>query len=259
MHVKKLLIALGICAMLPVSQAHAYEVNRSFDQDRTGIAVYHPDGRWSGTSDALEPRPALSLAKIYLAYYVLYNGSAEERGLVRDMIRHSSDDKAQQLDNAYPEAIGQIADDFNLNDTSRNGAWGRTTTSPYDMSRFIASILWDPKARPLFDAMEDVADTAADGFRQEFGTAKLDRVTGFKTGWSDDQISATGSVAYGKIGDEVWVATALTNGDAFDNTADAIRGIDQIEEERVRPSRVAALKAWKRGDPIPFPLKRNDR
>lgn len=72
------------------------------------------------------------------------------------------------------------------------------------------------------------------------------------------QASATGSLAYGLIGDDVWVATALTDGDAYDNTADAIQGINQIEEERERPRKAASLKAWHLGDPIPFLLKRRD-
>lgn len=251
---KKLVPLLCACLLLSAAPAQAYEVDRTYDNERTALAVYHPDGRWSGTRDALEPRPALSLAKLYLGYYVLYNGTDEEKDLVKNMVRRSSDTYAQQLDAAYPDAIDEIAADFDLPGTSRNGAWGRTTTTPYDMSKFLASILWDPKAKPLLDGMRSVSSTAEDGFPQVFGAAKLDNVEGFKTGWSDDKESETGSVAFGEIGDETWVVAALTSGDAYDNTADAIRGVKQIEEQKHRARLMHNLRGWKLGDPLPVPF-----
>lgn len=256
--VKKLGPAFSACLIALAAHtpapAAAYEYDTTYDHERTGIAVYHPDGRWSGTSDALETRPALSLAKLYLGYYVLYHGTDSEKELVKDMVRRSSDTYAQRLDRAYPEAIDEIAEDFDLRDTARNGAWGRTTTSPYDMAKFVASILWDPRARPLLDGMKSVSDTAEDGFPQVFGTAKLDNVEGFKTGWADDKVSETGSVAFGQIGDDVWVAAALTEGDAYDNTADAIRGIKQIEEKKNSRFRLSLPRGWKVGEPLPVPF-----
>ena len=254
--VKKLVSALCACLIVSAAPAQAYEIDRSYNNGRTAIAVYHPDGRWTGSPDALEPRPALSLAKLYLGYYVLYHGTDEERDLVKDMIRVSNNSYAERLDEAYPQAIGEIASEFGLPDTDRNGGWGRTTTSPYDVAKFIASIVWDPRAEPLLDGMKNVPDTADDGFRQIFGTAKLDHVEGFKTGWSNDEKSQTGSVAYGEVDDHLWVAAALTNGDAYDNTTDAIRGIRQIDEEKHRPTMLRPTRDWRFGDAFPVPFKK---
>ncbi|WP_342318820.1 hypothetical protein [Corynebacterium mayonis] len=248
---KSWVVALGAGLLLvSASPAVAVDVDSAFSDERTAIAVYHPDKRWSGSPGALEARPALSLAKLYLAYYVLYNGTDEEKGLVKEMIALSDDAIATRLDNAYPEAIGTIAEDFNLPETHRNGSWGLSTTAAYDVAKFLASILWDPKAKPLLDAMKNAPDIAQDGFPQKFGTAKLDGATGFKTGWANEKDSATASVAYGQSGDEVWVAAALTNGDAYDNTADAARGINQ--GETLRLERSWKFKAWRWGQPIPF-------
>ncbi|WP_291314548.1 hypothetical protein [Corynebacterium sp. UBA2622] len=253
---KKLVSALCACLLVSAAPAQAYEIERSYENNRTAIVVYHPDGRWSGTSDALEPRPALSLAKLYLGYYVLYHGTDEEKDLVKDMIRMSNNSYAEKLDEAHPEAIRDIAAEFGLPHTERNGAWGWTTTSPYDVAKFLASIVWDPQAKPLLDGMRSVPDTADDGFRQVFGTAKLDHVEGFKTGWSNDEKSQTGSVAFGEIGDETWVAAALTNGDAYDNTTDTIRGIRQIDETKQRSPLLRPLRNWRFGDGFPAPFKK---
>ncbi|AWB84973.1 hypothetical protein C3E79_00490 [Corynebacterium liangguodongii] len=235
-----------------VAPAGAYEVARDFDSDRTALAVVHPDGRWSGSEDALEPRPALSLAKLYLGYWVLYNGTEEDKDLVEEMIALSRDDYAQRLDRKYPQAIGEIADDFDLQDTARYGAWGRTETSAYDVATFIASILWDPRAEPLLDGMRQMQEKARDGFDQLFGAATLDRVEGMKTGWSDDQESQTGSVAFGEIGDDVWVVAALTWGDAEENTADVKKGVNQVDDLAALKLRLRrGISGWQPGDGLP--------
>lgn len=207
-----------------------YHVDPAYHRERTALAVVHPDGRVSISPEAEEPRPALSLAKLYLGYYVLYHGTDEEKSKVEKMIASSDDAIASELDRAHPGAIDEIADDFDLDQTSRVGSWGRTQTSARDLATFISSIVWDPVAKPLFAGMEKQSDVAADGFIQGFGTARLDRVKGSKMGWSDDRGSATGSVSWGEIGKETWAVAALTYGTAYENTVDTNVGINQVNE-----------------------------
>ena len=245
--VKKLFAALAVAAVTSTAPAHAYEVDRDYESDRTALAVVHPDGHWSGSDDALEERPALSLAKLYLGYWVLYNGTDADKDLVEEMISVSHDGYAQRLDRKYPEAIDEIAEDFDLEQTARAGAWGRTTTSAYDVASFVSDILWDPRAKPLVDGMRNAPRTANDGFPQRFGASTLDRVDGFKTGWSDDGKSETGSLAFGEIGEETWVVAALTWGDPEENTEDVKDGINQIDESAAKSYHPA--NAWDPGDP----------
>lgn len=247
----KLLAAALVAAAVTAPPAHAYEVDRDYDNDRTALAVVHPDGHWSGSDTALEPRPALSLSKLFLGYWVLYHGTDEEKDLVEEMISVSHDGYAQRLDRKYPDAIDEIAEDFELQETARYGAWGRTVTSAYDVASFVADILWDPRAKLLLDGMRDKPEVARDGFHQLFGAAELDHVEGVKTGWSDDRVSQTGSLSFGQIGDEVWVVAALTWGDAEENTEDVLDGINQVNDRAARPRRFQT-DFWQPGDSVPI-------
>ena len=56
-----LVIAVGLAPA-----AHAVDVKRGAPGGRTAVAVYHPDGSWTGSPDAHQPRAALSLSKLYL-------------------------------------------------------------------------------------------------------------------------------------------------------------------------------------------------
>ncbi len=225
----KRLIAAVVVSSLSIALS-GYHVDPAYKRERTALAVVHPDGRVSISPEAEEARPALSLAKLYLGYYVLYHGTDEEKDQVEKMISSSDDAIAGQLDRAHPGAIDEIADDFDLDQTTRVGSWGRTQTSARDLATFISSIVWDPVAKPLFAGMEKQSDVASDGFIQGFGTARLDRVKGSKMGWSDDRGSATGSVSWGEIGKETWAVAALTYGTAYENTVDTNVGIMQVDE-----------------------------
>ena len=225
------LAAALICATATApAPAHAVHVDPSYLRERTALAVVHPDGRISMSANGEEPRPALSLAKLYLGYYVLYHGTKEEKDLVEKMIASSNDAIAGQLDRAYPEAIDEIASDFDLASTVRAGSWGKTQTSARDVATFISEILWDPIAKPLFSGMEHQDSVAADGFIQGFGTARLNDAEGSKMGWTDDRVSGTGSVSWGKTGEDTWVASALTYGNAYQNTVDTRMGINQVDD-----------------------------
>lgn len=117
--------ALCFALCLTAQPAHAYHVDPAYGRDRTALAVVHPDGRVSMSPEAEEARPALSLSKLYLGYYVLYNGTKAEKRQVKEMIVSSDDAIASRLDAAYPEAISTIAEDFDLATTERNGYWGK--------------------------------------------------------------------------------------------------------------------------------------
>lgn len=204
-------------------------------------AVLWDDGHLTGSQDADAPRPALSLSKLYLGYWVLHHGTPEEKVQVEHMIRVSDDAVASALDRKYPHAIGQVARDFGLGATQRRGYWGNTATSANDVVRFVQAIQHDPVAQPIIRGMRSSAPVAADGFPQNFGTSRLPGAEGSKFGWSDDRVSATASVSFGPG----WTAAALTLGGAQANTDEALRDIRL--DHRLHPAAVAP-----RGRTLPF-------
>ena len=230
-------LAAVLLSTAGAAPAHAYYVDPTYHRDRTALAVVFYDGRLSLSPKAEEPRPALSLAKLYLGYYVLYNGTAEEKNQVKSMIENSDDGIATRLDRTYPDAIDQIAEDFDLKQTSRNGYWGVTQTSARDVATFVSAIVWDPVAKPLFDGMADQEEIAADGFIQGFGTARLPRVKGSKMGWADKRDTATASVSWGLNGKKAWAVAALTDGSAYHNTVDTRVGIADFTSSQQKARR----------------------
>lgn len=217
--------ALLVLVLSPALQA--FHVKPSYDRERTALAVMHTSGTLSMSQAAEEPRPALSLAKLYLGYWVLYNGTGEEKAKVKEMVMVSDDEIARELDAKYPYAIDEIAADFELENTQRINSWGWSVTSARDIATFVASILWDPQAKPLLEGMRKQAPVASDGFGQQFGTARLTGVAGSKMGWSDDRESATASVSFGETRGETWVVAALTEGSAYHNTVDVRLGTEE--------------------------------
>ena len=131
----------GLLTAFAVPQADAVDVIPGDPGERTDLAVYHADGHWTGSPNARESRPALSLAKLYLGYYVLANGTPEERGKVLRMIRVSDDLLAVELDEKYPDAINDVAEDFELSGTYSAGYWGKSETTPYDLAKFVMAIM----------------------------------------------------------------------------------------------------------------------
>lgn len=183
--------------------------------DRTQIAIINPDGSMQTSDNATETRPALSLAKLYLGYFVLGNGSAEDVALIPEMIQYSDDYTADYLESQYPEAIPEVIDAFDLHDTEWAGYWGNATTSVVDIATFVDDIRTDPIGAPLLEAMTQSAAYGADGYAQDFGTFTLSDVTGTKFGWSDNQ-DVHASVSFGPD----FVIAASTNGDAETHTED---------------------------------------
>ncbi|MEX3504777.1 hypothetical protein [Corynebacterium sp. LK2510] len=215
------LVVAAAGAVAGAAPAHAMDVTAGYSGGRTAVAVYHPGGGWSGSPNAREPRPALSLSKLYLGYWVLHHAAPEDKARVEQMIRTSDDAIASLLDAHHPHAIDQVARDFGLTSTRRGGHWGLSSTSAYDVAKFLNDIRTDPVAWPLLNGMRTAAPVAADGFAQNYGTSHLPGAQGTKFGWSDDRVSLTASASFGPD----WTAAALTHGDVAANTADTLGAI----------------------------------
>lgn len=155
-------------------------------------------GNSLGTANQHESRPALSLAKLYLGYWVLRHGEPGDQARVENMIRFSEDATATDLDRKYPDAIASILRDYQLGDSHYSGYWGTTTTSAADIARFLESVRYDPAAEPMMRGMATASPIAADGYHQDYGTATVPGVSGTKFGWSDNgAINATASIGPG--------------------------------------------------------------
>lgn len=208
------LVALGV-AVAPNTASAAVSVDTLSVPARTQIAVQQSGGGTVATANAHESRPALSLSKLYLGYWVLYHGNPADKAQVEGMIRSSNDGVASALEARYPQAIPAIISDFGLSGTSYSGFWGTSSTSAADVARFISEIRPDPVAEPLLRGMQNASPIAADGYPQDFGTATVAGAQGTKFGWSDARdVHAT--VTFG----EGWVMAASTYGPAETLTAD---------------------------------------
>lgn len=203
-----------------VPQAAAISLDPSKVPSRTQITLRTSGGGVVSTPNANESRPALSLSKLYLGYWVLKYGAPQDKARVEEMIRVSHDGIANDLDRKYPQAIPGVIREFGLRNTHYNGYWGATTTSTNDVSRFTQRIYGDPVAAPIFRGMNNAAPVAADGYRQDFGTARIPGVVGTKFGWSNNrQINASVSTGRG------FVIAANTYGPASTHTRDVLGAV----------------------------------
>ncbi|RNE48703.1 hypothetical protein C5L39_09135 [Corynebacterium alimapuense] len=187
-----------------------------FVENSTGsqVSFYQiSDGSRSGTATERFARPALSLSKLYIAAYVLDNGTTEEGYEAISMISSSDDRTATELYAAYPESIDSIADEYNLLSTRSGQQWGYSVTSTYDVVSFLAQLMEEDPTDPILVAMAGASSVAADGYDQDFGTAVLPGVLGSKWGWSDDR-SLHSSVSFG----ENFIVAAAVTGSADDLT-----------------------------------------
>ena len=215
--VGSLVTALSL-AIAPAAQAVTLDPHAV--PARTQITVRHDSGATVSTANAHESRPALSLSKLYLGYWVLKYGAPTDKARVEHMIRVSDDNVATDLDRRYPQAIPSTIHEFGLRETHYTGYWGTTTTSTEDVARFTSRIQHDPIAAPIMTGMANAAPVAADGYRQDFGTSRIPGVIGTKFGWSDNRrIHASVSTAPG------FTVAANTYGDAATHTADVTRAV----------------------------------
>ncbi|PRQ10379.1 hypothetical protein C1Y63_11820 [Corynebacterium sp. 13CS0277] len=203
----------GILACPPAAQALTLPAGPV--APRTQIAIINFDGQVSATPGATAGGPALSLAKLYLGYWVLAHGDVADRAKVPAMIRFSDDRIAAELDARYPHAIGEIMAQYGLNDSHPGSNWGHATTSTMDVARFLNAVRSDPTAAPMLQAMATAAPIAADGYHQDYGTSRIPGVWATKYGWSDHgDVNATAS-----IGPD-YVIVARTYGPADQLTGD---------------------------------------
>ena len=107
---KKLAIGSLVTALsfVTIPAAQAVSLDPHSVPERTQITVRHDSGATVSTANSHESRPALSLSKLYLGYWVLKYGSAADKAQVENMIRYSDDNVASDLDRRYPQAIPSI-------------------------------------------------------------------------------------------------------------------------------------------------------
>ncbi|WP_245547163.1 hypothetical protein [Nocardia brevicatena] len=193
---------------------------------RSAISLRTPIGIEWGTANENEPRSALSMSKLYLADYALRHGdgSAEDRVNAERMIRYSDDAAADAVEAKYPQAIAVIAAEYGLEQTSPGAGWGTSTTSTADLADFLTAKQTTDPTSPILGWMAIAAPTAADGTRQDWGTATLPGVQGSKWGWSD---MAPPEVASASFGPGFSVA-AHTRGGPADQTADVMGALSEM-------------------------------
>lgn len=187
------------------------------------------NGARMGTANERYARPALSIIKLYIADYVIREGSMEDSYEALDMIANSSDAAASDLYEKYPDSITQTARHYGLQSTTAAEKWGRSLTSTYDVTVFLAALLDEDPVHPILVAMSNADAVAADGYDQDFGTAKLDGVIGTKWGWSDAR-DLHNSVSFG----EDFVVAAGVYGSADD--------LSGLVKEQVTKKNIAAAE-----------------
>lgn len=183
-------------------------------EDHQQLSYYRVgDGMRMATKNEHEPRPALSLIKLYIATYVMEEGSFNDKYEALDMIANSSDTSAEDLFNKYPKSIDAIAKEYGLENTKAGDKWGTSVTSTYDVVRFVVQLMEDDPTHPVLVAMAHADSISEDGYEQDYGTAKLQNVVGTKWGWSNDK-TLHSSVSFGKN----FVVAASVTGSADDLT-----------------------------------------
>lgn len=186
---------------------------------RTQISFQHsPTGIHAGTANEHQSRPGLSIVKMYIADYVFLHGTKSEKGAAYDMLRTSNDNTASWLYGKYPNSINATARAYGLRATFGAAHWGNSRTSTYDSVKYLEAKKRKNPKDPVLRALATATPVAADGYRQNFGTARLPGAKGTKFGWSDDRRSFHATATYG---DDYTVAAA-TNGTAQQLTDDVL-------------------------------------
>lgn len=186
---------------------------------RTQVTVAHSaTGFRAGTANQHESRPALSIVKLYIADYVFAHGTPADQADATRMLQTSDDGIASRLYAKYPQSISTTANAYGLNDTHDPGYWGDSTTSTADSVTYLEAKKRQDPGSPVLAALASASPVAADGMRQDYGTAVLPGVIGTKWGWSDDRTSFTASASYGAD----FSVAAQTNGPAAQLTGDVV-------------------------------------
>jgi len=212
------------------------------DEDHSISYIRLHDGMYMGSAAEHDPRPALSLIKLYIATYVIEQGEYEDKFEALGMIASSSDKSAEELFKKYPDSIDKITKEYDLESTKAGETWGYSETSTYDVASFISQLIKRDETHPVLVAMSHADPVSEDGYDQDYGTAKLSNVVGSKWGWSNDK-SINSSVSFGKN----FVAAASINGSADDLT-DYVKS--EITGENLGKATERFLK-YKDGEDVP--------
>lgn len=179
------------------------------------VAIDLVSGDAYTTGNPHEQMPGLSIVKLFIGQYIVEHGDPADIPVAQQMIRVSDDALATQLYRKYPTSISTIARDYGLGDTVVAREWGSSRTSVNDMAVFLKSLVQNEPNGPIATAIYTVAPVAADGYHQDYGTARLPGAKGTKFGWSNDRDSANASATIGDgyvIGAETYgTAQALTD------------------------------------------------
>lgn len=113
--------AITVAIPATAAQAPSIYLDPQAVPARTEIAVVYDNGAITETPNAHEPRAAMSLAKLFLGYWVANHGAPGDAMQVETMIRFSDDGIATRLDRTYPQAISEVIASFGLEESSYNG------------------------------------------------------------------------------------------------------------------------------------------
>lgn len=207
---------------------------------RSAVSVRGPNGlRWA-TPNEFETRSALSMAKLYLADYALRHGdgSPADRMHAERMIRLSDDAAADLVAAKYPQAIGAVAVEYGLTQTTAGAGWNTATTSTADLADFLAAKQATDPTSPILGWMASAPPTAADGTQQNWGTARLPGVQGSKWGWSDLPPPEVASASFGPG----FTVAAHTRGGPQDQTADVERALAEVLTQITGGTAVVAVR-----------------
>ncbi|WP_067697187.1 hypothetical protein [Nocardia jejuensis] len=225
-------LAAGVCLCFAPSAAAEPKPNEpppvhADVPPRTSISLRTmvPGVGW-GTSNETESRGGLSISKLYLVDYALRHGdgSAEDKALGERMIRNSDDAAADVMAAKYPQAIDAVAAEYQLEATHGASDWGMSSTSTADIADFLAAKQRTDPHSPLFDWMEHANPVAADGTAQDWGTARLPRVTGTKWGWADVGVPEVASASFGPG----FTVSAHTYGTSEEQTEDVLGALSGV-------------------------------
>lgn len=193
----------------------------------TQMAVLYPSSDiMLTTPDAAKPMPALSQIKLYIGQYVAEKGKENEQKLVTQMIAQSNDMLAEQFFRKYPKSINAIAKEFKLDSTRSGAEWGDSETSVVDVVRFLAALHKDHPDSPVLKGMKAATVVAADGYRQDYGLARLPDTEGAKLGWSNDRAWHS-STAFG----DGYIAAAITAGTKSTHVNDIAQALKDFDKK----------------------------
>ena len=135
------------------------------DQSKSQLTYIRlSDGMHLGSANERFARPALSLSKLYIADYVIDEGTGSEKYDALQMISNSDDGIAEELFAIYPESIDEVAKKYGLYSTDAGEYWGRSVTSTYDVVKFIQALKDADPLHPILVAMSQPDEIAADGY-----------------------------------------------------------------------------------------------